>query len=63
MNGATLFRMETEQQIYRRLHREQMRKLARRSWAKLSAKERSERARHAVTARWNNAKRKRSKKP
>jgi hypothetical protein len=50
--------METEQQIFKRLQREHQRELARRSWAKLSKRERSERARRAVNARWKKAKKK-----
>ena len=48
--------METEQQIFKRLQREHLRKLARRSWAKLTKAERSDRARNAVRARWKKAK-------
>lgn len=48
--------METDKQIFERLQREQMRKLARRSWKKLTPEERSERARNAVRARWEKQK-------
>jgi len=43
---------ETDQQIFKRLQREQMRRMAKRSWKKLTPEQRSERARNAVRARW-----------